>query len=109
MSHPHPRPVALVTGGARRVGASIARTLHAAGYDLALHYRHSAGEAAALLAELERARAGSTLALQADLAAVDRLPALVDQVLTRFGQLDALVNNASAFFPTPVRSATPAQ
>ncbi|MBP1474325.1 pteridine reductase [Frateuria sp. MAH-13] len=109
MSHPHPRPVALVTGGARRVGASIARTLHAAGYDLALHYRHSAGEAAALLAELERARAGSTLALQADLAAVDRLPALVDQVLTRFGQLDALVNNASAFFPTPVGSATPAQ
>ncbi|UGB37825.1 pteridine reductase [Frateuria soli] len=109
MSHQHPRPVALVTGGARRVGASIARTLHAAGYDLALHYRHSAEEAAALLAELERARAGSTLAIQADLAAVDRLPALVDQVLARFGQLDALVNNASAFFPTPVGSATPAQ
>ncbi|MGN2242908.1 pteridine reductase [Frateuria sp. GZRR33] len=109
MSPQHPRPVALVTGGARRVGASIARTLHAAGYDLALHYRHSADEAAALLAELEHARTGSTLALQADLAAVDGLPALVDQVLARFGQLDALVNNASAFFPTPVGSATPAQ
>lgn len=109
MSPQHPRPVALVTGGARRVGASIARTLHAAGYDLALHYRHSADEAAALLAELEHARTGSTLAVQADLAAVDRLPALVDQVLARFGQLDALVNNASAFFPTPVGSATPAQ
>jgi len=109
MSLKHPRPVALVTGGARRVGANIARTLHAAGYDLALHYRHSAGEATALLEELERARAGSTLAVQADLAAVDRLPALVDQVLDRYGQLDALVNNASAFFPTPVGSATPAQ
>lgn len=109
MSPQHPRPVALVTGGARRVGASIARTLHAAGYDLALHYRHSADEAAALLAELEHARTGSTLAVQADLATVDHLPALVDQVLARFGQLDALVNNASAFFPTPVGSATPAQ
>lgn len=109
MSPQHPRPVALVTGGARRVGASIARTLHAAGYDLALHYRHSADEAVALLGELEHARAGSTLAVRADLAAVDRLPALVEQVLGRFGQLDALVNNASAFFPTPVGSATPAQ
>ena len=109
MSLQHPRPVALVTGGARRVGANIARTLHAAGYDLALHYRHSADEATALLDELERTRAGSTLAVQADLAAVERLPALVDQVLDRYGQLDALVNNASAFFPTPVGSATPAQ
>jgi pteridine reductase len=109
MSIQHPRPVALVTGGARRVGATIARTLHAAGYDLALHYRHSADEAAGLLRELERARAGSTLAVQADLAAVERLPALVEKVTSRFGQLDALVNNASAFFPTPVGSATAAQ
>ncbi|MGN2253932.1 pteridine reductase [Frateuria sp. GZRe12] len=109
MSIQHPRPVALVTGGARRVGATIARALHAAGYDLALHYRHSADEAAGLLRELERARTGSTLAVQADLAAVERLPALVEQVLGRFGQLDALVNNASAFFPTPVGSATAAQ
>ena len=109
MSIQHPRPVALVTGGARRVGATIARTLHAAGYDLALHYRHSADEAAGLLRELERARAGSTLAVQADLAAVERLPELVEQVTSRFGQLDALVNNASAFFPTPVGSATAAQ
>ncbi|HET6804371.1 MAG TPA: pteridine reductase [Frateuria sp.] len=109
MSLPPPRPVALVTGGARRVGACIARTLHAAGYDLALHYRHSSAQAAALLEELERERAGSTLAVQADLAATDRLPALVEQVRARYGRLDALVNNASAFFPTPVGSATPAQ
>jgi pteridine reductase len=109
MSTQPSRPVALVTGGARRVGASIARALHAAGYDLALHYRHSADEADALLGELERSRAGSTLAVQADLAAIDRLPALVEQVLARYGRLDALVNNASAFYPTPIGSATPAQ
>jgi pteridine reductase len=109
MSTQPSRPVALVTGGARRVGASIARALHAAGYDLALHYRHSADEADALLGELERSRAGSTLAVRADLAAIDRLPALVEQVLARYGRLDALVNNASAFYPTPIGSATPAQ
>lgn len=104
----HP-PVALVTGAARRVGATIARTLHAAGYDLALHYRHSAGDADALIAELEHARPGSTLGVQADLADLSRLPALVDEVTARFGRLDALVNNASAFHPTPIGSATPAQ
>lgn len=102
-------PVALVTGAARRVGASIARTLHAAGYDLALHYRHSTDEATALLAEFERARPGSTLGLPADLAELELLPGLVEQVLGHFGRLDALVNNASAFYPTPIGSATPAQ
>jgi pteridine reductase len=103
------RPVALVTGAARRVGATIARTLHAAGYDLALHYRHSTGDADALIAELERARPDSTLGVQAELAELARLPALVEQVITRFGRLDALVNNASAFHPTPIANATPAQ
>ncbi|MFD0740305.1 pteridine reductase [Lysobacter koreensis] len=102
-------PVALVTGSARRIGAAISRALHAAGYDLALHYGHSASEARALAAELERARAGSTLLLQADLAQFDRLPELVANTVGRFGRLDALVNNASTFTPTPIGSATPAQ
>lgn len=103
------RPVALITGGAKRVGAEIARTLHAAGYDLALHCRRSAAEATALAAELEERRAGSTLVMQAELAELDALPALVDTALARFGRLDALVNNASAFYPTPVGTATAAQ
>ena len=102
-------PVALVTGSARRIGAAIARALHAAGYDLALHYRSSSDEVDALAAELERARPGSTVRLQADLAEFDRLPELVAQTVGRFGRLDALVNNASGFFPTPVGEATPAQ
>jgi pteridine reductase len=107
MSTEPSRPVVLVTGAARRVGATIARTLHAAGYDIALHHRHSAGEAASLRAELERERPGSTLGVQADLAAVERLPALIEDVLARYGRLDALVNNASAFYPTPIGSVTP--
>ena len=101
--------VALVTGSARRVGAVIARRLHAAGYDLVVHHRDSSGEASKLCAELERERPGSTLVLQADLAQFDRLPELVAQAIGRFGRLDALVNNASAFYPTPIGSITPAQ
>ena len=103
------RPVVLITGAARRVGAVIAHTLHAAGYDVALHYRHSAAEATALADTLERQRAGSTLLLQGELADTAALPALVESLLAHYGRLDALVNNASAFYPTPVGEATPTQ
>jgi pteridine reductase len=102
------RPVALVTGGARRVGAAIVRRLHA-DHDVALHCGRSRAEADALAAELDRARPGSVLVLQADLAAFDRLPEMIAHTVGRFGRLDALVNNASAFFPTPFGAATPAQ
>lgn len=103
------RPVALITGAARRVGAEVARTLHAAGYDLALHCRHSRSELDELAATLEQQRPHSVLALQADLDNVEMLPDLVDAALERFGRLDALINNASTFEPTPLASATPAQ
>jgi pteridine reductase len=103
------RPAALVTGAARRLGAAIARRLHGAGYDLALHYRGSANDMQALASELESARAGSVLVLQADLAEFDRLPELVARAVGRFGRLDALVNNASGFAPTPIGTTTPAQ
>ncbi|MCW5581797.1 MAG: pteridine reductase [Luteimonas sp.] len=106
---PSTRPVALVTGAARRLGAAVARRLHAAGHDLALHCHASVAEAGALAAGLEAARPGSTLVLQADLAQFDRLPELVARTVGRFGRLDALVNNAAAFFPTPFGTVTPAQ
>lgn len=105
----HERPVALITGAGRRVGAVIARTLHAAGYDLALHYRHSINDARTLADELEQQRTGSTLLLQAELADLPALPVLIEQLLAHYGRLDALVNNASAFYPTPPGTATPAQ
>ena len=106
---PSSRPVALVTGAARRLGAAIARRLHADGHDLALHYRRSGAEMQALAAELEAQRGGSVLMLQADLAEFDRLPELVVRTVGRFGRLDALVNNASTFQPTPLGDTTPAQ
>jgi len=103
------RPVALVTGAAKRIGAEIARRLHAEGYDLALHYRSSRAEMDALVAELEGVHTGSTLALQAELAEFDRLPELVARTVGHYGRLDALVNNASAYYATPLGEATPAQ
>lgn len=109
MSPRHPRPVALITGAGKRVGAAIARALHAAGYDLALHYRRSRDEAQALAEQLEQVRADSTLCIEAELAELHRLPRLVDAVLARYGRLDALVNNASAFYPTPIGATTIAQ
>lgn len=103
------RPVALVTGAARRVGAAIVRRLHAAGYDIALHHRASAAEAGALAEELNAARPDSVLRLQGELAEDAVPPRLVKECLARFGRLDALVNNASAFYPTPIGETTPAQ
>jgi pteridine reductase len=101
-----PSPVALVTGAAKRVGAAIARHLHAHGFNLVLHHRASPAEVGALAAALESARAGSTLVVQAELGDTARLPALVDAAVERFGRLDALVNNASAFHPTPIGGAS---
>ena len=103
------RPVALVTGAARRIGAAIARRLHADGFDLALHHRDSAADMQALADQLQRARPDSVLVLQAELSQFDRLPELVAHAIGRFGRLDALVNNASQFFPTPFAATTPAQ
>jgi pteridine reductase len=94
--------VALITGGAKRMGAAIVRRLHAAGWNVMLHYRSSQTEARALAAELNLLRAGSVSLVQADLLHIPGLPTLVQQTLAQFGRLDALVNNASSFFPTPV-------
>lgn len=94
--------VALVTGGARRVGAAISRRLHQRGVDLMIHYRQSAAEAQALQAELNAARPESVALVQADLLNMAALPAMVTQTMERFGRLDVLINNASSFFPTPL-------
>jgi pteridine reductase len=100
--------VVLVTGGAKRIGAAIARRLHREGANLMLHYRGSEREAKALRGELNAARADSVALVQADLLDVAGLPEIVRNTVGRFERLDALVNNASAFFPTPVGEMTQA-
>jgi pteridine reductase len=97
----------LITGGAKRVGATVARTLHAAGANLAIHYRQSAREAEALAADLNGARPGSAALAQADLLEVTKLPALAEFAVRSFGGLDVLINNASTFYPTPIGEITP--
>ncbi|KAF0814012.1 3-oxoacyl-[acyl-carrier-protein] reductase FabG [Andreprevotia sp. IGB-42] len=94
--------VALITGGAKRVGAAIVRRLHAVGWRVVLHYRASSAEADALADALNATRAGSVVTVQLDLLDTVRLPELVATATAHFGRLDALINNASSFFATPV-------
>ena len=96
----------LITGAARRVGAEIARLLHASGANLVLHYRSSAEDAAALEQELNAARPGSAVCAECDLLEIAQLPGLVGRALEAYGALDVLINNASTFFPTPVGDIT---
>jgi pteridine reductase len=99
----------LITGGAKRLGAAIARRMHDAGASIVVHYHRSATEALALVAELEARRPGSAHAVCADLLDAAALPGLVDAAVQRCGRLDVLVNNASTFYATPVGGITPAQ
>ena len=99
-------PVVLVTGGGKRVGAAIVERLHREGWRVAIHYRASADAATALAAALNSLRLDSARVFAADLLDLPALPKLVEQVAAEFGQLDALVNNASTFYPTAVGKVT---
>ena len=98
--------VVLVTGGARRVGAAIARRVHACGANLMIHHRASVADARKLQAELNAIRPNSVSLLQGDLLDTGKLPHLVAHTVHTFGRLDGLVNNASSFAPTPVGEIT---
>ncbi|MBU3736085.1 MAG: pteridine reductase [Methylobacterium sp.] len=102
MTQPLQDQVVLITGGARRVGAAICRLLHAGGARLMIHYRHSADEARSLQAEFNLQRPDSAAIIQADLLNVAMLTGLVSETVRHFGQLDALVNNASTYYATEV-------
>lgn len=91
---------ALVTGGGKRIGATIAKWLHGAGANVAVHYFKSADAAEAVAVELERSRPGSAFAVGGDLRSIDALREIVRRVVERAGRLDVLVNNASSFYPT---------
>lgn len=101
--------VALVTGGARRLGAGIVRELHARGMRVAVHYRGSEADALALRAELEAVRGGDVALVAADLADPGAPRQLVGFTRDAFGRLDLLVNNASLFHPTPLSTLTRAE
>lgn len=95
-------PVALVTGSAKRIGAAIAKGLHAAGYNLVLHYRNSQTTAENLIAELNQQRADSAICIQADFDQLESVKTLAEKATQQWQRLDLLVNNASMFYPTPL-------
>jgi pteridine reductase len=101
--------IALITGAARRVGAQLARTLHAEGANIAIHCHRSVEEAERLSAELNAARAASAQVFVAELRDAAQPARLVAQTCERFGGLNLLINNASSFYPTPLGSITLAQ
>jgi pteridine reductase len=101
--------VALITGAARRIGAEIARTLHAAGMNVVLHYHTSSTEAEALCASLNQQRPGSAIVLAADLIQIADFNTLMQAALKPWGRLDVLVNNASRFYRTKLGTVTEAE
>ena len=98
--------VALITGAARRIGAVIAETLHDAGADVVIHYRHSSDDAKALQNKLNAKREDSCFLVQADLLAVNQMPELIQHVIKQTTRLDILINNASSFYPTKIGEIT---
>jgi pteridine reductase len=101
--------VVLITGAGQRIGAAIARELHADGWRVLIHARRSTQQAAQLADELEARRKDSAQAVQGDLLDATQIEDLARLSRQRWGRLDALVNNASSYFKTPLGSITPAQ
>ena len=98
--------VALVTGAARRIGAEIVRKLHSESMNVILHYNNSKEAAEALANELNQQRANSIVVTQFNLTDIDQLESFKKDVLSHWGRLDVLVNNASTFYPTPIDQVT---
>lgn len=100
--------VALVTGGARRVGRAIALALADAGADIVIHYNSGAEEAEATAADV-RQRGVRAAILHGDLTSADVAQALPSHANALFDRLDILVNSAAMMLRTPVGEVTPAQ
>lgn len=98
--------VVLITGAAHRIGATTARSLHARGYNIVLHYLSSRAPAQALQKELNAQRTGSVVLVQADLTANNALTALIKEAVNTWSRLDVLINNASTFYRTPIGNVT---
>lgn len=101
--------VALITGAAKRIGASIARNIHGAGYNVIIHYHHSKPEAEQLAQELNVIRTDSASSISLDLFQHQHCAQLIDYCIERHARFDVLVNNASVFFPTALNTVSEKQ
>ncbi len=100
--------VAIITGAAHRIGASIAQKLHQAGMNVVVHYRHSSAAANKMCADFNAIRAHSAIALPADLSEQESIIPLIEKSQQQWGRLDLLINNASSFYPTSLGEVTEA-
>lgn len=91
-------PTLLITGASRGIGAATALQAAAAGWQVALNYRQDAAAAAQVVADI-RSTGGVAQAFQADVAEEEQIVRLFVDVLTHFGRLDGLVNNAGSTAP----------
>lgn len=96
---------AVITGGARRVGRHVAKRLAERGANIVLNYRTSAEEAREAVAEFKALGAGC-LAVQADVATRAGVDAILAAAIGEFGSVEILINNASIYYPTPLRELT---
>jgi len=100
------KKVALITGGAKRIGVEIARYLHKNNIDIALHYNTSDEEAKKIKQELEQNRKDSILLIKQNLLTCDLYDDIIFPILLHYGQIDYLINNASLFKPTKLYDTT---
>ena len=99
----------LVTGAAQRLGAATSRYLHAQGMDIIIHYHHSRDAAETLAADLSALRHDSSWTVMADLQDPNAPRRVITRALQCAGRLDALINNASVFYPTSLEQVSPSE
>ena len=92
----------LITGAAKRIGKEMALSFFNKGWDIVIHYNSSKEEAEALADQMNSERNNSAMLVQANLDNANEVEMLVEKILSKNGSIDALINNASTFYPTPV-------
>ena len=92
----------LITGAAQRIGKEIALSFFNKGWDIVIHFNSSRLEAEALADKMNSERSNSAMIVQANLDNADEVTKLVKKTLSKNSRIDALINNASTFYPTPV-------
>ena len=92
----------LITGAAKRIGKEMALSFFSKGWDIVIHYNGSKEEAEALADQMNFERNNSAMLVQANLDNANEVEMLVEKILSKNGSIDALINNASTFYPTPI-------
>ena len=92
----------LITGAAKRIGKEMALSFFNKSWDIVIHYNSSKEEAEALADQMNSERNNSAMLVQANLDNANEVEMLVEKILSKNGSIDALINNASTFYPTPI-------